>query len=379
MLTSTWSTSVIKHYTSKGYIFTHIGDEFTVKIEDLTHTSSIEINCKCDICGKEFKRHYYSLSESLKQNKRISCGNRKCRLEIQKDTCIKKYGVESAVQNEKVKNKIKNTRKKHFGKEENPEKHKELNEKIKSTYMKHFGKNENPEGYKILKKKIENTFLKKYGVKSSSQNKEIMEKIKKTKLERYGKNENPEGHKKEVEKRQTTNLKRYGVKEGFLQPKYFEQIKEKANKKQVKTQFFKASRQQIFINNLLNGQTEYVCGKYILDIKKDNFDIEYDGGGHTLSIKMKVMTKEQFYINEEIRNNYVINKGYKIIRYISDKDILFKRNILKILFDYCFNYLKNFHCDLIYIDVDNFCIRTKNKILEKLNCDGNIIGSGVIQ
>ena len=49
-----WNSKIKKWYEEKGYIFTKMGDEFKVKVEDLTDGSHARINGKCDGCGKEY-------------------------------------------------------------------------------------------------------------------------------------------------------------------------------------------------------------------------------------------------------------------------------------------------------------------------------------
>ena len=45
-----WSPRTKKHYEELGYIYTKIGDEFEVKVEDLTKGSNEKVECFCDNC-----------------------------------------------------------------------------------------------------------------------------------------------------------------------------------------------------------------------------------------------------------------------------------------------------------------------------------------
>ena len=47
-----WNKKQKKYYESLGYIYTKLGDEFEVKVEDLTKGSSVKVECICDNCGK---------------------------------------------------------------------------------------------------------------------------------------------------------------------------------------------------------------------------------------------------------------------------------------------------------------------------------------
>ena len=46
-----WNSSNKKYFISKGYNFTKIYDEFTVKAEDLSNGSKAKVVCYCDYCG----------------------------------------------------------------------------------------------------------------------------------------------------------------------------------------------------------------------------------------------------------------------------------------------------------------------------------------
>ena len=48
-----WNGKTKRHYEDLGYLYTRIGDEFEVKIEDLTKGSNVKVKCKCDGCGKD--------------------------------------------------------------------------------------------------------------------------------------------------------------------------------------------------------------------------------------------------------------------------------------------------------------------------------------
>src|SRR5579875_2447589 len=65
-----WHSGNKKHYISKGYIFTKIGDEFEVKAEDLSDNSSYEVMCYCDNpeCDKVFPRKYGSFVRANRQS-----------------------------------------------------------------------------------------------------------------------------------------------------------------------------------------------------------------------------------------------------------------------------------------------------------------------
>ena len=43
-----WHPKIKKHYEEKEYIYTKMGDEFEVKVEDLTKGSNVKVLVKCD-------------------------------------------------------------------------------------------------------------------------------------------------------------------------------------------------------------------------------------------------------------------------------------------------------------------------------------------
>ena len=130
---------------------------------------------KCKVCNNPVK------FINLKQGYREFC-SRKCLnsckqiQERKKETCIKKYGVENAMQNSKIKEKLKKTNIERFG-EDNIFKTKSFKENLKKKNLEKYG----VEYYiqtQECQEKIKNTCLKKYEVLHNSQNKYIKEKIK---------------------------------------------------------------------------------------------------------------------------------------------------------------------------------------------------------
>lgn len=73
----TWNGKNKKYYELKGYVFTKIGDEFEVKIEDLAKGSHIKVEVKCDC--KDCENTYLSLIEYrsylryLKEDEKYYC------------------------------------------------------------------------------------------------------------------------------------------------------------------------------------------------------------------------------------------------------------------------------------------------------------------
>jgi hypothetical protein len=145
-----------------------------------------------------------------------------------KNIFIEKYGVDSPMKTEDVKNKMKNTFIEIYG-VENPFQNEEIKEKIKNTFIQKYGVEhalqskefqdkfkttlksrynvEVPYHSEILKEKGKLTCLEKYGVEHPLQSKIIREQMKKTCLEKYGV-ESP-SQSKEIQEKIQSNAKKY--------------------------------------------------------------------------------------------------------------------------------------------------------------------------
>lgn len=183
-----------------------------------------------------FNEKYYSGTGEANKLKEI-------KMKKSKDTMMKHYGVEHALQNKKLMNKVKEKNLINFGVEmplqnnEIREKGYEtmlekygvkfasqssiINEQRKQTCLKKYGTEyvlQNEE----IKQKSKETNLKKYGVESPIQNEEIKQKIRETILEKYGV-DNISKSEEIKQKIRDTNLERYGCE----YPQQNEQIKQK--------------------------------------------------------------------------------------------------------------------------------------------------------
>ena len=80
-----WHGNNKKHYEELGYIFTKIGDEFKIKVEDLPKGSHIKVDCECDGCGKKLNIIYKNYNKTKKEEGETYC----------KDCASKFYGGEN--------------------------------------------------------------------------------------------------------------------------------------------------------------------------------------------------------------------------------------------------------------------------------------------
>ncbi|MFW5847626.1 MAG: DUF7487 domain-containing protein [bacterium] len=139
---------------------------------------------KCNVCGREIKWRNRFTEGYQKVCSRKCMSLDKERIEKIKQTNLKKYGVSSVSQVEKIKEKRKQTYKEKFG-NENIFESKEIKEKTKVTNLKKYG-TEYVSQSDIFKQKLKENNKKKYGVNSPNKLIEVKEKIKKTVIDRYG-------------------------------------------------------------------------------------------------------------------------------------------------------------------------------------------------
>ena len=234
-----------------------------------------------------------------------------------KATCKERYGVEYVMQNEEIKNKIKETILERYGCEYAMQ-NKEIQNKSKEAYMKKYGV-DNPNKAKEIKDKKKATCKEKYGVEYAIQNKEIQDRIKATCKERYGVEYAIQN--KEIQDRiKATCKERYGTEN----PMQNEEIKNKALDSFCFNGTGPCSRQQKYIHFLIGGVlNKRVCNSLVdICFKEEKMAIEYDGSGHFLTDIFngnKIPTKEAL-LKEKNREDSIVNKGYKVIRFIATKD-----------------------------------------------------------
>ena len=317
------SNRTCKHYREKGYTFKKRGDIIEVNVLDLYPGSTEKVKCICDVCGKETKIRYRVFIENRKKGILVSCRSNSCTNKKREDTCMKKYGVKNVVQSQEVKNKMQDTNLGRYG-AKSPLGSKEIQDKIKDTWQKNYGENIiNPFQAESVKDKIKVTLQEKHGenITHPMQVESIREKSKQTLKKNYGEDiENPFQVESVKEKSKQTLLKNYGVEN----PMQCEEIKNKTLSSFQFNGTGPSSRAQRYINNILNGTlNKRICGS-LADIymEKENIIIEHDGRGHFLGDKMngnKTPTKESLLYEKE-REDKIINNGYRMIRFIANKD-----------------------------------------------------------
>lgn len=276
-----WHSNTRKYYESLGYCFTKLLDEFEVKTTDLTKGSTEKVEVQCDYCGDITIKPYKSYLKNHDEILGDCCVH--CKMIKSKNTWLKRYGVD------------------------HPFLDKEIQSKRKNTWIKKYG-TDNPFKSVEIKEKIKETNKDKYGVEYISQVEDVKDKKKQSSLKRYGV-ENISQSCDIKEKKRQTCLKNFGVEYPMMAP----EVKQKAVKSLYKNGNCPTSKPQLELYNLIkdiygNCELNYPCDRFSLDcmlcIDNINIDIEYDG--------------QYFHNNKDnsdkVRNNYVLSKGYKILR-----------------------------------------------------------------
>lgn len=332
-----------QYYKSKGYIIIGPNKDIEIKVKDLIPTSATKVPCICDFCNNKFLKERRTIKNLIDP---IACKH--CSIYKGKHTIIEKYGVDSVFKDITVRNKIKETWVNKYG-VDNPSKSQEIIKRRSKTNFEKYGNNCSMNGTNKYKSK--ETFLKRYGVDHNSKTDLFKEKFK------------------------ITCIKKYGVPN----PMQYLEIKEKSmlNKK---THNNNCSKQQRYINNLLNGEINKYINGYYADIflKNENIIIEYDGSGHWFAVKHYKISLIEFEKNEIARENVLLNDGYKILRIISRKDLIPIDKELIDIINKCKNIFSS-KINIIKVDIDNLILiydgvneTIKFKNLRKIKEDVNV-------
>lgn len=328
-----WYSRTKSHYTNKGYKFTKMGDYFEVNVNDLTEGSHADVQVLCDYCKETVITKEYRIY--LRDNKNGIINNDCCEnckgLKIIESN-QKTYGVNGVMQLDEVKEKAERTCEENYG-VKSPLQNKEILQKVKNTNLERYSV-ENVSSVDKFKEKREQTNLKRWGYKSSLLNPEIIKKF------------------------TSTNLNRYGVKYPMQNKEILKKCIDNSMKTLDKNGKIKCSTQQIYLSNLLNGKINYLFSNCFLDIVIPNkmVYIEYDGGGHDLSVKLGKLTQEEFNYKEIKRGTFLEKNGWKLIRIISSKDLLPSDEKIIEMIDYAKEYLSTGH-NWIKFDIDNQLIK----------------------
>ena len=308
-----------KHYREKGYEFEKCGDFIEVNVLDLPKSSREMVKVVCDICGKEREMWYRTVVECNEEDKLITCGDKICRYKKVEDTCKKRYNVKNVFQLQETKDKIVETNRKNHGVDWYTQTE-EYKDKSKKTCQLHYGV-DNPAQAQEVKDAMKDTCRSRYGCDYAVQSDEAQNRKKSTNNKIYG-GDSPFSSEEIRKKSQQTWKENYG--EGIINPGQVEEIKNKILDSFQFNGTGPSSRAQRYINYILNGDlNKHICGLLVdIYMEKENIIIEHDGSGHFLRDKInkeKGPTKESLLYEKE-REDKIINNGYRMIRFIANKD-----------------------------------------------------------
>jgi hypothetical protein len=134
-----WQRKTCTYFKNIGYNFTKIGDEFEVKVEELTEGSHTSIECLCDYCletiiPKEYRRYLEQNANSIIHKDCCeNCWNKKLQESLQGQ-----YGVSNVSNLQKVVDKRTETFIRVFG-VDNPRKDSNIVEKGRKTNLEKYG------------------------------------------------------------------------------------------------------------------------------------------------------------------------------------------------------------------------------------------------
>ncbi len=321
-----WHSKNRDHYEEKGYKFTNYKDEFDINVLDLPVTSNKKIKCICDYCNKEFMGRFAVVNPNKQYTYKSElniCCDIKCQNKKTQDILMEKYNVSNVSQIKEVKEKIQQTNIKKYG---------------STSYL-------HTDDYK---RKSKDTMLERYGVEHVYESDTIRKKINQTMVERYG------------------------SKCSLNDPIMRRDAIIKTRKTLYENNNAPCSRQQKYIFDLLSNiydcKLNHPIDNCSLDIAipKEKIYIEYDCGGHNKSVKCGWETQDNFKKYESKRQYYIKNKGWKIIRIISDKDALPTDEEIIHWINAGMKYLLSNNHTWYKINIDNHTIESK-EYTEKIN------------
>lgn len=348
-----WNSKTKNHYVNKGYIFTKMKDKFEVKINDLTYGANIKIKLKCDYCGEIYEKYYSDWNRSHNNISKDACSN--CKIKKTKEITLIKYGVENSFDLKEFRDKANNTILEKYG-VANVSQSSEIQNKIKQNNLLKYGVENTSQLDSVKEKAIKSNRIK-YGVDYPMQTKEFQEQLEKTSYEKYGVRR-PTQNSKIRDKVKTTNLKRYGCE--FITQNY--DILSKSINSRYLHGNFTCSKQQYELYENIGGELNFPYHNFIIDIAypDEKIAVEWNGSGHNLSVKLGKITQQQFDRNENFRRKVLFENNWRIITFVTKKDIIPSNYNVKNIINYCLDYIHN-GGHSIYVMVDDNEIVFKNQ------------------
>lgn len=268
--------------------------EFEIDVEDVLPTGGALIKVTCDYCNKIVEKITNQRFNAIKEVEKDCCGDFLCQNKKREDVIEVRHGVRNAARMEGIREKAENTLVEKYG-ITNPMYSQEFKDKIVETNLENLGVEYPMQSEKVREKRTK-TYIENYGKEHATQSEEVKSKIRKTNIKRYGfpvTLQNPEIYQKGID----TKYK---------------------NSSQV------SSRQQRYLHSILGGELNYPYYTASLDIAfpEEKIYLEYDGGGHELSVKLGTETQEEYDNRSRSRWYSLYRNGWKEIRIISLRDKL---------------------------------------------------------
>lgn len=145
-------------------------------------------------------------------------------------------------------------------------------------------------------------------------------------------------------------MKNYGV----TNPTLNKSILEKSMRTLTTNNLQKVSKQQKYFYDIFGGELNYNEYIYSLDIAdlENKIDIEYNGGGHNLNVKLGEISETQFIQKETFRKKNLYKRGWRILTIISERNKTMPKELSIQLKNSAINYMnkENRHWVEIYID-----------------------------
>jgi hypothetical protein len=323
----------ISYYLDHGYKGEY-GDLIVVNTKDLMTNSHVEINIQCDFCGVQKNIMFKDYIRHTKNNTEKYCC-KKCSKFKREETISLLYGVRNVMELQWVKNKMKDSMQNKYG-VSNVSQSEDIKKKKKETYLRRYGVDWGISS-KEVRRKIAKTIQDKYNVDNVMQNNEIAKKQKKSLRQHYNVD--------------------YPMQSPILKNKILTTM---SNNQNVPTSIEQKYIYSLFPNAILNQPyKDYVLDIYFPEYK---LNIEYNGGGHDLRVKLGTLTQEEFKRKEIIRSSYLQQDGINQLTIISRKDYLPSDDILLKMLQETLSYLSSTNHHWQEYDIDNQTLRNATGI-----------------
>lgn len=138
------------------------------------------------------------------------------------------------------------------------------------------------------------------------------------------------------------------IKHGYWHPSETEEFAESFMDRFEKHNSVPTSRGQRYLAKLLDAELNVRMGRFFADMVVEEVVIEYDGGGHNLSVLKGDLTQQEFDIRERERTQFMLDEGYRMLRVISNSEY--------------FPSDESYFEDILYEAITQLCLGEKSEI-----------------